>query len=321
MDDTAAAVTLARLCGLEVSPFRLHLLTLRGFHLPAYKGSVFRGGFGQIFREISCVTRAQSCAGCRNAAHCGYCAVFETPVLPGQSGVLTKYTNAPHPFLLLPPLDGRTYLPVGARLAVDVTLIGPARRWFPQFLFVFDELGRRGNYGGPYRIDQATSLADGQVLFDGAARKILADPPCVSWTKPAQTVHRIAVEFVTPLRMRTDGRYNSAPDFVAFVHALLGRLHLLTSLYAGQPSQRDWMRDLLARADHIRTESAEFHPFHWERTSGRQQRSISMDGVLGRFTAVGDLTPFLPALHAGELLHAGSGTSMGMGKHRFRLES
>jgi hypothetical protein len=307
---------LTRLHSLEVSPLRFYLVTGRDFRLPVYKGSVFRGGFGQLFREIACLSRASDCHGCRHLDSCGYSQVFESPILPGQANILTKYPQAPHPFVLSPPLDDRTYLPAGSKLELDITLIQSARRWFPHFIFVFDELGRRGNYGGPYRIDQVTSRIDGRTLFDGAARKIVEDPAAVSWSEEVHPVQRLGLEFVTPLRIRTQGEYNTNPDFVAFVHALLGRLHLLTTIYGGQSESREWMRPLMAQADHVKTEQREFRMFPWDRTSGRQHRRVPMDGVLGRLIAQGNLAPFLPALRAGELLHVGSGTSMGLGKYR-----
>ncbi len=34
-------------------------------------------------------------------------------------------------------------------------------------------------------------------------------------------LHHRFYEFVTPLRIRTQGEYNTNPDFVAFIHALL----------------------------------------------------------------------------------------------------
>ena len=45
-----------------------------------------------------------------------------------------------------------------------------------------------------------------------------------------------------------------------------------------------------------------------------------MDGVIGRLEAGGDLTELATYFRAGEWLSVGSGTSMGMGKYRMRVE-
>ena len=42
---------------LPVAPLRLHLVTTGAFRTPEYKGSLFRGGFGQFFRDLVCVSR------------------------------------------------------------------------------------------------------------------------------------------------------------------------------------------------------------------------------------------------------------------------
>ncbi len=242
--------------------------------------------------------------------------VFETPVASLDHPVLSKYPNAPHPFVLTPPLDARTVVPEGSKLTLDLTLVGPARRWLPHFLFVFDQMGRQGRYGGPYRIERVTGGVDGRLVFDGAKRLIVDDPAPVIWTDTARTAGRAQIEFLTPLRMRTGGDYNERPDFVAFVHAVLGRLHLLTAIYGGQTADRGWMRELLARADGIRTVEQNFQVLRQDRTSGRQHRKVPMDGVMGRMVVEGDLGPLEGVLAAGEWLHAGSGTSMGLGKYR-----
>ena len=309
--------------GLKIAPIRFHLRTTTAFQLPQYKGAIFRGGFGQFFRDLVCVTRAPVCAGCTHLSSCAYSIVFETPVIPENFSVLRKYPNAPHPFVLGPPLDARETLPAGVELCLDFTLVGRGLDYFPHFIRVVDAMGHAGRYGGAFRIERITSAcqrdspANGHaVLFDGRLRKITADPPLWNCAAEPSPVKSLRLEFVTPLRMRTEGRYNPSPDFVAVTHALLGRLHLLTAIYGGGTADRAWLRPLMAQADTVRTERAEFEMFRWDRMSGRQQRRVAMDGVVGSLTASGDLTALAPAYRAGELLNIGSGTSMGLGKYR-----
>src|SRR5574341_1022656 len=52
--------------GLRIAPLRLRLETVGPFRTPEYKGALFRGGFGQFFRDLVCVTRAPVCTGCRH---------------------------------------------------------------------------------------------------------------------------------------------------------------------------------------------------------------------------------------------------------------
>lgn len=47
-------------------------------HLPKFKGSTFRGGFGHAFRHISCAIKSKTCVDCLLKDKCVYSYVFET---------------------------------------------------------------------------------------------------------------------------------------------------------------------------------------------------------------------------------------------------
>ena len=112
---------------LRLSPLRLLLETRGPFRTPEYKGALFRGGFGKFFRELVCLTGAPECRGCPHLSNCPYSLVFETPVIPEQFTVLRKYTHAPHPFVLTPPMERRIFLPAGETLSLDSSLFGFSR--------------------------------------------------------------------------------------------------------------------------------------------------------------------------------------------------
>jgi CRISPR/Cas system endoribonuclease Cas6 (RAMP superfamily) len=153
-------------------------------------------------------------------------------------------------------------------------------------------------------------------------RRFLAAPPL--WQAEATTaeVRRLSVEFLTPLRIRTEGRYNLRPDFVAIAQALLRRIHLLSEIHGNGATGGDhtWMHELFQKADGVKTEKADFRLYAWDRMSGRQGRRVQMDGVIGSLEAKGDLTELAAYFRAGEWLSVGSGTSMGMGKYRMSVE-
>ena len=189
-----------------IYPLRFHLETLAAFHVPEYKGSLFRGGFGYFFRDLVCVTRAPACPGCPHLHTCSYSTVFESPVAPERIGVLRKYPNAPHPFVMAPPLDSRTLLPAGTDLSLDITLIGEGVKTLPHFLVVFEEMGRSGRFGGKFRLRAVHSaLPAAQPVFDGVTRRIAESvPPWIASPEPPPP-QRAHLSFLTPLRMRTGG--------------------------------------------------------------------------------------------------------------------
>src|SRR5437762_5565165 len=112
-------------------------------------------------------------------------------------------------------------------------------------------MGRSERYGGPFVVQSVVGGA-GEVVYDGVSRRFLREAPL--WrAEEMAAVSRLELEFVTPLRMRTEGKYNLRPDFVAVTHALLRRIHLLNAIYGGGDGDAGWMHPLLRLADGVRT--------------------------------------------------------------------
>ena len=123
--------------------FSFELKAQDPLYLASYKGSTFRGGFGQAFKKVVCALRNQICDDCILRERCIYSYVFHTPP-PSDSRMMRKYPSAPHPFVLCPPLEERReYLP-GDRLSFRLTLIGRSIEYLPYFVYTFDQLGTRG---------------------------------------------------------------------------------------------------------------------------------------------------------------------------------
>ncbi len=311
-----------RLSRLGIFPVRFHLVAQSSLRLPVYKGALFRGGFGQFFRRVACQTGAESCNGCPQISTCPYSVVFETPVIPGQTPLLRKYPYAPHPFVLVPPLDSCNVIPAGTEFLMGITLIGAGAGYLAHFIGAIGAMGRSGAYGGFFKVNGVQSAVQGGgVIYDGRNGRLISRPQAWRFSGPSCKARRATVHLLTPLRLRSRGQYEQWPTFVDFAKGLLGRLHLLTALYSGCPIDRAWLRPLLAYVDTLRTERRSFRVFRWGRRSGRSGRWVAMDGILGSLTVAGELSPLIPALEAGQWLHVGSGTSMGLGKYAVEYES
>jgi hypothetical protein len=305
---------LERLRRLPIAPVRIRLETTEPFRSPEYKGALFRGGFGKFFRELVCETGLSECPGCPKRRGCLYSEVFETPADPERFGVLRKGTNLPHPFVLVPPLDNSTWQPPGSPMILQLTLVNNAERLIPVFAEALDSMGRAGTYGGGFRVVSVESaLPPHHVLYDGS--RMATSVPLWQAEEEAGPVEGARLEFLSPLRLRVDGRYTSQPGFTGIVQSLLRRIHLLTVIYAGREADSGWLRPLYEAADGVRTTQARFRPFLFERFSGRQERPIPMDGVVGSLAVRGDLTRLAPFLKAGQWLNVGSQTALGLGRY------
>lgn len=88
---------------LNVSRYELKLRALRQVSLPAFLGSTLRGAFGHALKDAVCVMSHRNCERCMVAEGCIYPYLFETPA-PAGVKLLKGQRQAPHPFILTPPI-------------------------------------------------------------------------------------------------------------------------------------------------------------------------------------------------------------------------
>lgn len=330
---------------IRFARFRFHLRAEEALRLPAYSGSMFRGGFGHAFKRAVCVMRHGDCDGCLVRYQCPYQYVFETPPPPG-SEILRKYPAAPHPFVMEPPLDGRQSYASGDCLELGLTLIGRGIDYLPYFIVGFEELGRSGlgkahsrfrltevlaesRNGGPddwmpiYSGDQR-SLRDDFRIRTGRSedsRLNIEDGRSADAGGEANLESSILnLQFVTPTRLKFGNHLTSDLEFHILIRNLLRRLSALSYFHCGRRLDLDF-RGLVQRAEHVETISRNLRWVDWERYSARQQTTMFMGGFVGSATFRGPLADFVPFLRLGQYVHIGKGAVFGLGQYRVRIET
>jgi hypothetical protein len=300
--------------------------------LSVFAGATLRGGFGHVFKRTVCIWPPGDCPRCLLKNTCAYPYIFETAPPPGAER-LRGLEQIPRPFVLEPPESGacQSYRP-GERFGFRLVLVGRGLDYLPYFLFTFCELGRTGLGADHGRFDVVEVYAEGpagsrriyaaaeNVLHDGGERITVAQLTTPSALAAAATLPRaLALNFLTPARIRTDGAMRAELTFQDVVRALMRRLSSLCYFHCGRELQVDF-KGLIEQACRFRTVRSELRWEEQDRFSGRQQQRIEMGGVLGRvvFEAPEGETwrPYLPLLAAGEWVHVGKGTVMGLGKYR-----
>jgi hypothetical protein len=313
---------------LRLAVFRFDLEALTPLVLPAYKGSTLRGGFGYQFKKIACAQPfLESCAPCLLRHTCIYPFLFEASPPPGAE-VLRKNDDLPQPFVIEPPLDRRTAIPAGDRLAFNVVLMGRAIDYLPYFILAFRDLGPvgLGSRDAHYRLRQVSGLEvpsgetrpvyDGRDLVtDNLARRAEFGAAQIQQRANALSGERLTVRFLTPTRLKHEGQFARRPDFHILIRALLRRISTLAYFYCGAHWELDFKR-VIAAAETVQTTQ---HAVEWvdvERFSTRQQEHVKLGGVVGEMTYAGDLAPFRALLALGEWTHVGKGTVFGNGQYR-----
>lgn len=106
----------------------------------------FQGLFGYAFRSISCVSKMKVCDGCH---------------------------YAPHPFVILLPLNQRRHYGAENLLEITLVLIGKGADLFPYFVYAFKQMGRigAGKERGKFTVEEVKDLElDFRGLIDFSAK-------------------------------------------------------------------------------------------------------------------------------------------------------
>jgi hypothetical protein len=306
---------------LATERFRFSVRVTSLMVLPPYKGGVFRGAFGTVFRGIVCATRAPDCRNCLVRTQCLYAVLFE-PQAPSDHLEAHKFRHAPSSYVLNPPLTKREAFRPGEKLDFELVLIGRAVDALPYFVYTFMEMGKRGlgRERGKYELLSVDLLRNGALapVYDGGTRTLVSFAPGLNPISfPAdETCSRITLEFLTPLRLKVKGDLVTRLTFPVFFERLSHRLALLSAFYTRNGEGAPDMSSLLARAQEISVDRDELHWYDWERYSARQKNTMKLGGLRGKITFSGDLGPFMPFIRLGAEVNVGQGTSFGLGRMR-----
>ena len=138
---------------LYFSKLSFSIQFLEDIYLPKFKGSTLRGGFGYIFRKISCITKKDDCQTCIVAKNCPYSNIFTNPASIRNRTFLSENTFTPHPFVFDfedKKETGKNFYKKGDLLDFNLVIVGDANKYIPYFIYTFIELGKHGigkNFG------------------------------------------------------------------------------------------------------------------------------------------------------------------------------
>jgi hypothetical protein len=320
----------------KLGKFKIVINPLEDIILPKYKGSTFRGGFGNCFRKIVCLNRRWDCRDCILKEKCIYSYIFETP-LPRDAELQKKNTYIPHPFILEPPLDEKELFKKGENISFDLILIGKAIDYLPYFIFTFNELGKigigkgRGKYflekveNYPHSSSNGKYSEKVRVVYHGKDEVFLSEYQIITGKDIEEISNhingdsRITLDFLTPTRIKYQDRLISQLEFPVLIKNLLRRISSLSYFHSDNLLNLDY-QELIKEAENIKTIDSELFWYDWERYSTRQSSKMKLGGFKGRVSFQGKedglLKRYLPLIVLGEYIHIGKGTSFGLGKYR-----
>jgi hypothetical protein len=284
--------TLSLPSGFKLARYRFTLEALEPLHLPPFKGSALRGGFGHTFKRLVCFSSKRTypqgafpgprsgapgrggsgqpkpCGTrCQVGNACPYGYIFETAPA-ADSEVLRSIKEVARPFVIQPPLDRREVIPAGERLTFGLVLIGQGINYLPYFIAAFRELGRQGlgRARSKYRLlalDAVSTLSPTLPLGGGGSAP-LSLRGRAKWPERA----RAGGEGVAPSPSQGEGWgeglpiYRAADETIRAVNATLGADAILERAAALSPERVTLEFLTPTRLKHQGRWAKEGPPFH-----------------------------------------------------------
>lgn len=257
--------------------------------------SAFRGVFGRVLRETFCVQRRLLCSGCPMRT-CLYRRIFE------DEGVGHEVFR---PYIV------RHLETLADVLTMELIILGSITEFSSSIIYALirleDHPMKIHGEDHPIRI-QAIRDADDSVVY--SADSGLSSEPKIQYLEfTPEPCSALALNFITPLRMKHEGRLMNSFNWGAFLRALHSRVSYLDEQYnSGALGLPELWTD-----DAITTSKMEWREMY--RKSYRQQQKMSLGGLTGLVTVNSPDPRTLGLLKIGTTLQAGKQTTFGLGKY------
>ncbi|MCM8769242.1 MAG: CRISPR system precrRNA processing endoribonuclease RAMP protein Cas6 [Candidatus Omnitrophica bacterium] len=189
--------------------------------------------------------------------------------------------------------------------------------YFPYLILTLKKMGEKGigikNRRGNFIIRNIKS--DNTTVYDGEKEILYPYKNPQKITLPQKDVKAVSLEFLSPTRIKSDGKLTKDLPFSLLVKTLLRRLSLLKKNYCESSDFTINYEKIKETAREVETVSCNLKWYDWERFSTRQNTRMKLGGFLGKITYLGNLGDFLQYLKVGELIHIGKNASFGLGKY------
>ena len=268
-----------------------------------FPGAIVRGSVMFRAKKLLCANpKLFDCKKCILAEKCVYARLFET-IRPKNAEIMRKYKEIPRPFVLTPTIKN-------GEMNVKITLFGEYIEYFPYFFLVFKSIEKNKKFSVISVKNFEKEILQGN--------NIASDFDVKNTSSVTFNLHskEITLKFITPLRIKSNGKYVNQTNlkFEHIAKNLMRRLSLLSYFY-GNPWKPDFKKlaELSTKAETVKSSLGWLEV---ERYSMRQKKYIGMGGITGNITFVNVAKPFFNLLKIGEYTHIGKNTSFGHGYYK-----
>lgn len=333
-------LTITHLSSLHMARFEFVLCALEDAVLPPFLGTTFRGAFGHALKEASCTVPQRDCSRCLLLERCVYPATFETRA---RAGLFAKNNDVPRPFVFIPPLAGmgmirvpapdewlrlRVRVPAGERVVFGMNLFGSAVENLPYIIYAIGLMARHGLGAerASFTLETVSSISvhsQNETIYTHDTTRLASDiipqTTLASFTqarmKRLNLGEELRLVFVSPTRLRSEGRLIETLDFPTLISSLSLRFSMLSETQSAETLSYDY-KAMIAGARRVVTKHSALQRLNLRRYSSKQDTKLNLDGLVGEIVFAGDMIKSLmPLVVAGEFLNIGSATAFGLGRY------
>ncbi len=302
------------------------LTALSKLSLREHPESAFRGVFGQELRKLCCVSGLDECSNCRFTLQCAYQQIFEPVMTPDEIEKSSKrFQTKPRPYIIEVKHHRDTLYP-GEEIILRFRFFSNVKPYLPFIISACQKVGQTGigTDGGKFVISEIWNVNP----LVGKAERIYSEylnvvnnlNECMQFNQIENLVSemasdRIRLKILTPMSLKSNGKYVSKVKFDLLMKNLFRRLSSLIFFYGEGALDLDF-QELLSIASKVELVKDRTHLERWDRYSNRQQQKVKMAGIIGEVEYHGELEPFLPYLVLGQYCYIGKNTVFGQGNYK-----
>lgn len=285
--------------------------------LSKFYGSTIRGGLGYSFKKVACLFKNKtSCLDCILSKECSYSILFESRLQ--NSSAILKAKDIPRPFIIELGNNHRKKIYHNNEvLPLELTLIGKAINYLPYFFLALQTLGDTG-FGyqrKTFTIESILQKYPAEKEIYTSESNTLANPDTGTLKRVEyKPVNEITIKFITPVRIKHNGKLISVIEFHHLIKSLIHRITFLAEHWCDTKLEYDW-NTLTKKSEFVKIEKCNTKWVEFERYSTRQKTTMKLGGIVGEVKYRGNINEFLPLLILGSYLHTGKNTTFGFGKY------
>ncbi|HON57853.1 MAG TPA: hypothetical protein PLJ38_12630, partial [bacterium] len=232
---------------MQTAKFKFKIKFKDPAHLHYFKGGIFRGAFGYALKKICCIKKHNTCADCKLKNKCVYARIFEPTDFEREHFFYGKIKDTPRPYVFsFDTLDLREYFEADDSFEFNLVLLNEFINNFPFLLYSIISMGEKGltKKESKFEIEQVKIINHNNqelTIFENHQLSAIVPEYIITHnlTIAATDNHRqfsphnniLTVKFITPIRIKQDGKLKDDLSFKDVFNACLRRTALLLFYY------------------------------------------------------------------------------------------